>query len=254
MAHLRALAFGLCMAATFVFLVPLQWLARRLKWRVQDRIQTTFCRMMCTIIGIRVDARGVLQGAAPRFAVGNHVSWTDIIALSAVHPFVFLAKSEVARWPVLGALARLQGTIFVERANRRAIPLVNAALADRMRAGLDVVVFAEGTSSDGSSVLKFNSSHFALLCDLAKADEAPHPTLAPLAISYADRAGKLVDAGWYGDMTFLPHLWALMKRGDLTCRISFGAAVPVGGDRKALAAETEARVRDLLAAQTGRGA
>ncbi len=169
MPYLRALAFLLALTATLVFAAPLQWLARRFDWPLQHRIQMAFCRVMLAIIGIRVEAHGKIPGASPRFVVANHVSWTDILALASVQPLVFLAKKEVASWPVLGFLARLQGTVFVERENRRAIPLVNAALSEKMRGGNDVVVFAEGTSSDGTSVLKFNAAHFAMLADMQAA-------------------------------------------------------------------------------------
>ncbi|WP_400768189.1 lysophospholipid acyltransferase family protein [Methylosinus sporium] len=250
MPYLRALAFVLAMTGAFVVFVPIQWLARRRRWELRHNIQTGFCRVMCAIIGIDVRERGRLAGTSPRFVVANHVSWTDIIALASRYPLVFLAKSEVSSWPVLGFLARLQGTVFVERGNRRAIPIVNAALAERLRQGDDIVVFAEGTSSDGAGVLKFNASHFAMLSDLA-ATNAAAPTLAPAAILYTERKsapGGRLDVGWYGDMTFLPHLWSLMKRGGAKCHILWGEAVdPGSGDRKALAAATEARVRELLA-------
>lgn len=259
MPYLRAIAFALAMTGAFVFFVPVQWLARRRRWPLRHRIQTGFCRVMCAVIGIEVVEKGRLAGTSPRFVVANHVSWTDIIALASLYPLVFLAKAEVAGWPVLGFLARLQGTVFVERGNRRAIPLVNAALAERLRAGEDVVVFAEGTSSDGADVLKFNASHFAMLSELAAAtDESAGPTVAPAAIVYTKKdegpAARL-DVGWYGDMTFLPHLWTLMRRGGAKCHILWGEAVdPASGDRKALAARTEARVRDLLASGVAAGA
>ncbi|HEY8066217.1 MAG TPA: lysophospholipid acyltransferase family protein [Methylosinus sp.] len=251
MPYLRAIAFALAMTGAFVFFVPVQWLARRRRWELRHSIQTGFCRVMCAIIGIEVREQGRLAGSSPRFVVANHVSWTDIIVLASRYPLVFLAKSEVASWPVLGFLARLQGTIFVERGNRRSIPIVNAALAERLKRGEDIVVFAEGTSSDGAGVLKFNASHFAMLSELA-ATAAAAPTLAPAAILYTERKSALVggrfDVGWYGDMTFLPHLWSLMKRGGAKCHILWGEAVdPGSGDRKALAAATEAKVRDLLA-------
>ncbi|MBU3890772.1 1-acyl-sn-glycerol-3-phosphate acyltransferase [Methylosinus sporium] len=252
MPYLRAITFVLAMAGAFVVFVPIQWLARRRRWELRHRIQTGFCRVMCRIIGIEVRESGAPGGSSPRFVVANHVSWTDIIALASLYPLVFLAKAEVASWPVLGFLARLQGTVFVERGNRRAIPIVNAALAERLRAGDDVVVFAEGTSSDGAGVLKFNASHFAMLSGLAESNQdAAKPTLVPTAIVYTRRSstGERLDVGWYGDMTFLPHLWSLMKRGGAKCHILWGEAVdPSSGDRKALAAATEASVRELLAA------
>ena len=241
MQYLRALSFLLALTFALVFVAPLQALARRYDWPLRHRIQMAFCRVMLALIGIRVEAHGKIPGSIPRFVVANHVSWTDILALASLQPLVFLAKKEVASWPVLGFLARLQGTVFVERENRRAIPLVNEALSQKMREGNDVVVFAEGTSSDGSSVLKFNAAHFAMLADMRAAGKIF--TLAPVGVAYSQ------DVGWYGDMTFAPHLWSLMKHGGVVCHIFFGDAVETGGlDRKGLAAATEARVRDLLQA------
>lgn len=247
MPYLRAFAFVMAMTAAFVFVVPVQALARRRGWAIQHKIQTGFCRVICAIIGIKVAPTGALPRHAPRFVVANHVSWTDIIALASLHPFVFLAKSEVARWPALGLLARLQGTVFVARGARHDVARVNAALADVLRAGGDLVVFPEGTSSDGALVLPFRSAHFASLETLAAQGEAP--ALAPVAIFYSDGARR-IDVGWYGDMTFLPHLWGLMKRGDAACHILFGEEiVTTGKDRKTLAAETQERVRAMLGSQ-----
>ncbi len=249
MAYLRALAFALTLAAAFVFVVPVQALARRRGWPIQHAIQTRFCGAICAVIGIRVEAQGALPTDAPRFVVANHVSWTDIIALASLSPFVFLAKREVANWPVLGLLARLQGTVFVERGARQDVARVNDALADVMRAGGDLVVFPEGTSSDGADVLPFRSAHFAPLEAMAACGETP--ALAPVAIAYSDGARR-IDVGWYGDMTFLPHLWSLMKRGGARCQIIFGAPIETKGkDRKALAAEARAMVQELLALLDG---
>ncbi|MEF3367720.1 lysophospholipid acyltransferase family protein [Methylocystis sp. 9N] len=245
MPYFRALAFVVAMTAAFVFVVPVQALARRRGWPIQHKIQTGFCRVICAIIGVKVAPTGALPRHAPRLVVANHVSWTDIIALASLHPFVFLAKSEVARWPALGLLARLQGTVFVARGARHDVARVNAALADVLRAGGDLVVFPEGTSSDGAGVLPFRSAHFAALEAMAAQGEAP--ALAPVAIFYSDGVKK-IDVGWYGDMTFLPHLWSLMKRGGASCHILFGEEVAtMGKDRKTLATETRAHVQELLA-------
>jgi len=133
MPYLRALAFVAAMAAAFLVLVPVQALARRRGWAIQHAIQTSFCRIICATIGIRVETLGALPAAAPRFVVSNHVSWTDIVALASVAPLVFLAKSEVASWPVLGFLARLQGTVFVPRGSRKDIARVNEELSAALR-------------------------------------------------------------------------------------------------------------------------
>lgn len=253
MPYLRALAFLLAMSFFVILVAPVQALARRSNWPLQHFIQRFFCRTMLSVIGIETIPHGALGAAAPRFVVANHVSWTDILAIASLHPLTFLAKSEVAGWPVLGFLARLQGTVFVERANRQAIPKVNAALAQKLREGQDLVVFAEGTSSDGTKVLKFNASHFAMLHDLAQGPNALTAAVIPVAFAYAarknDGAGNF-DAGWYGDMSFVPHLWSLMRRGGARCHIFFGAPLDPTAfpDRKALAEAAQQSVQGLLEA------
>lgn len=240
MPYLRAFVFVVAMSVAVLFFVPLQALARQRGWAIQYAIQTGFCRVICAIIGIRVETQGRLPGSPPRFVVANHISWTDIIALASVAPFVFLAKSEVSTWPVLGLLARLQGTVFVTRSSRKDIPRVNAELCAVLNQGRDLVVFPEGTSSDGTSVLTFRPAHFEALQQYMAA-----VTIVPAAILYTDGVTS-VDVGWYGDMTFLPHLWSIMKRGGVTCLISFDeSGLAHRLNRKALAAEAEARVRGL---------
>jgi lyso-ornithine lipid O-acyltransferase len=240
MSYLRAFSFVVAMTLSFLFLVPLQALARHRGWAIQDAIQTGFCRVICAIIGIRVETLGRLSGVPPRYVVANHISWTDVIVLASVAPFVFLAKREVSTWPVLGLLARLQGTIFVTRGSGKDIPQVNAELCDVLSRGRDLVVFPEGTSSDGTSVFAFRPAHFEALRDFEGA-----VAVIPTALLYTDGV-KFIDVGWYGDMTFLPHLWSIMKRGGVTCSIIFDEAMSTNGeDRKTLAAKAEARVRGL---------
>jgi 1-acyl-sn-glycerol-3-phosphate acyltransferase len=255
MPYLRALAFVAAMAGFLILVAPVQFMARRYDWPLQHRIQLFFCRVICAVLGLRVTVHGRIPGDSPRFIVANHISWTDVIALASVHPLVFLAKKEVASWPVLGHLARLQGTIFVDRANRRAIPEVNAELAKRLRQGRDIVIFAEGTSSDGAKVLKFNASHFATLSDFTQNEASSLAvTVAPAALAYTRADAKYpsksshYDVGWYGDMAFVPHLWNLMRRGGARCHILFGESLAPAfcGDRKTLAQAAEARVRRLL--------
>ncbi len=261
MPYFRAFAFVSAMAFFVILVAPLQALARRRDWPLQYEIQKFFCRTMCRIIGIDVIPRGALSGAPPRFVVANHVSWTDILAIASLTPLLFLAKSEVATWPVLGFLARLQGTIFVERTHRQKIPSVNFALAEQLRAGRDIVVFAEGTSSSGAGVLKFNASHFAMLSDLARGPSALRATVVPAAFAYSPRGlengenAEALDVGWYGDMSFVPHLWSLMKRGGARCHVFFGDGLDPAAfhDRKELAAAAQNRVEGLLARSSAGG-
>ncbi|MBV8848872.1 MAG: 1-acyl-sn-glycerol-3-phosphate acyltransferase [Methylobacteriaceae bacterium] len=197
--------------------------------------------------------------------VPNHVSWTDVLVLGCRQsPLRFVAKSEVAGWPLFGAIARLTGTIFVERQRRRSILRVNAALCDRLAAGEDVVVFAEATTGNGSRLKRFNAPHFAALRDfLAAQPEVPCATVTPVGLAYVRRHGLPLgrlgrsEIAWYGDTALIPHLWMLVTRGGVDCDVSYGAPIRFerGSDRKAVARETEAAVRRLVVRSlTGRAA
>src|SRR4051794_32014688 len=170
MTYLRGALALLGFALLILVSIPLQWLAIRLNSRVQHRLPLLFCRMTCRLLGVRPRFHGRIAGPSPRMIVPNHVSWTDVLVLGCRHaPLRFVAKSEVAGWPLLGAIARLTGTIFVERQRRRSILRVNAALAGRLRAGEDIVVFAEATTGDGSRVKRFNAPLLAAARDFLRA-------------------------------------------------------------------------------------
>jgi 1-acyl-sn-glycerol-3-phosphate acyltransferase len=157
--------------ALLVFLtMPVQWLAIRGNWQLQRQLPLFFCRVTCRLFGIRARFYGRIAGPSPQMIVPNHVSWADVLVLGCRQaPLRFVAKSEVAGWPLFGAIARLTGTIFVERQRPRSILRVNAALCERLAEGEDVVVFAEATTSDGNRLKRFNASHFAAARDLLRA-------------------------------------------------------------------------------------
>lgn len=222
-----------------MFVAPAQAVLRRLDSPAASAVQLFFCRLVCAIVGIRIKQYGTKPETGSHLIVANHVSWTDVIALASVYPLTFLAKSEVSNWPLLGSLARVQGTLFVERGDRTQIASVNAALADILRDGSTLVVFPEGTSTHGVIEPKFHSSHF----QAATLAETP---ILPVSILYADETGQ-ADVGWYGDMTFLPHFWRLLKKNGFICDLSFGTPIEtMGKERKSLTAEAQDQVRALL--------
>ena len=162
--------------------------------------------------------------------VANHVSWSDILALASRETPCFVAKSEVAGWPLLGAFARVQDTIFVRRDSRADVPRVNAAMAGKMMAGEDVLLFGEGTSSDGGRRSFFQTLAF---CRRPRRVAAFSPgrggDVQPAAIVYTHAQGKALDAegrrrlAWFGDADLAPHIWLLLKSAPVDCVIRFGA-------------------------------
>ena len=235
----RAVLLSLVTGGSFLLLclgLPMAWLLRRrLHWR--DRVMHWWARASLSVLRVRVQQRGpVPRGGC--LLVGNHLSYLDVLVLASIRPLSFLAKSEVARWPVLGVMARIAGVRFIVRADRRDLPRVAAELAAELAAGHGVTFFPEGTSSDGAQVLPFRP---ALLASAAAEQRPVHW----VALGYATPAGSPPAAQsvcWWGDMTFLPHLAGLLRLPSVLATVDFGPAPIAGSDRKELARALQAAI------------
>lgn len=236
--------------------IPLQWLSIRLKLPSRRWIPVLYHRFLLRMIGTRIRVVGAVTATRPLILVSNHVSWLDIPVLGALAPLGFVAKSEVASWAGVGLLARLQRTVFVDRNSRSATGRVNREIAERLAEGDPVVLFAEGTSSDGNRVLPFRS---ALLGATRQAfGEGQPASVQPLAIAYVGFGGipmgrpRRPQVAWYGDMDLAPHLFALLRRGAVDVEVHVGAPVEAS-ERKAITLAAERASRAMLAgALTGR--
>jgi 1-acyl-sn-glycerol-3-phosphate acyltransferase len=256
MIYLRGALLLIALALVIIICVPLQWLAVRRNWRCRTRLPRLFCRIVCRLLGIRPGFHGRLMGRSPRIIVPNHVSWTDVLVLGCRQaPLRFVAKSEVADWPLFGAIARLTGTMFVERQRPRSILRVNASLCERLAEGEDVVIFAEATTSDGNRLRRFNAPHFAAASAFLRSrPEAGYVDIIPVGIALPRRHGVALGrlgrsrVAWYGDTELWPHLWDLVCHGGIDCEVTFGAPIRFhrDSDRKAVARQAEAAVRRLL--------
>jgi 1-acyl-sn-glycerol-3-phosphate acyltransferase len=253
-------AFCLTAVALMVLIgAPLQWVALRLAPGAARRLPMIFHRAVCAVIGLRVVVRGDLPAMRPLLLVSNHVSWLDIMVLGSLFPVSFVSKAEVENWPVFGTLAKLQRTIFVNRTRRTATATVNHAIATRMAEGDPVVLFAEGTTGDGTRVLPFRSSLLgAATSAIAGADAA---FAVPVSIAYARRDGlpleraARADVAWAGDTELVPHLDVVLRRGPIDCQVSIGLPMRLdaGADRKAAARDLQRAVRRMTSATlTGR--
>jgi 1-acyl-sn-glycerol-3-phosphate acyltransferase len=188
----------------------------------------------------------------------NHVSWLDILTIGSVMPLSFVAKAEVARWPLFGLFARLQRSVFVDRARRSDTGRVTGEMASRLAGGEAIVLFPEGTSSNGTHVLPFRSSLLGA-ARAALADAGAPVLVQPLAISVthidglpAGRAER-PRVAWYGDMEMLPHLLGVIASGPIDIELRWGEPVAFEAktDRKALARRLEGEVRRLMTAARG---
>jgi len=197
---------------------------------------------LCRILGVRVKASGVARAGATLF-VANHISWLDIFCIAAVCPTHFLAKQDVAAWPLLGWLCRRAGTAFIRRGGENGAAEAMEQLAWRLRQGQRVLVFPEGTSTAGETVRRFYPRLFqaALLarCPVqAIALRYPHPD----GINGINRAIPFV-----GDDELLPHLWRVLGEPATVAELHFGTVHnPPHVSRDALAQLTHSEVRRFV--------
>lgn len=209
-------------------------------------------RLACRVLGIRLDVRGRLARDKPLLIVANHTSYLDIEVLGALVRGSFVAKAEVASWPLFGILAKLQRTVFVDRRPTQAGKQKDA-ITQRLEKGERLILFPEGTTSDGNRVLPFKRALFAV----AQQEIRGKPlAVQPVSIAYAGFSNLPMDRhtrplfAWYGDMDLLPHVWRFLGAGTLTVIVQFHAPVTmadVGGDRRLLAAHCEQVVADGVA-------
>ncbi|GGB47892.1 1-acyl-sn-glycerol-3-phosphate acyltransferase [Roseibium aquae] len=252
MVQIKAVLIILALAGVSAVLIPIQWLAIKTGMPAQRLLPMVWHRIAAKLVGIRVRQVGAPASGRPLLIAANHTSWVDIPVLGSLLPLSFIAKSEVAGWPVFGLFAKLQRSVFVNRSKRSDTGRVNGEIASRMADGDAMVLFAEGTSNDGNTVLPFRS---ALLGAATKLDDAPFDTVVvqPLSIAYASLHGLPMGrqfrphVAWYGDMELAGHLWGVFREGAVDVVVTWGEPILVNGqaDRKALTRQLEQEVRAM---------
>jgi 1-acyl-sn-glycerol-3-phosphate acyltransferase len=197
-----------------------RWSARLLPW-----------------IGVRIECQGTPPDQG--LIVSNHLSYLDILVFSTVVPCAFVAKKEVKSWPGVGWIATLTGTVYIDRARRTETHSVQPKIAASLAAGVRLILFPEGTSSDGRQVLPFRSSLF----QPAVENRAP---ITAACISYEMGDGDpAIDVCYYGDMVLGPHAAKLFGKGAVKATVRFGEHARVFSDRKDAAREIYEEVSAL---------
>ncbi len=223
--------------------MPIQSALLRLPGRGKERFARLYWAGVARLIGLRITAIGrpASDQARPVIFIANHSSWLDIVALGATVPACFIAKSEIAGWPGIGLVAKLGRTVFVSR-NRGKTAAEADALAARLDAGDNLLLFPEGTTSDGARVLPFRSSFLNI------ASHPARPAVQPVTLVY-DRLDNLPVCrrnrpliSWYGDMEIASH-FASIGRHSLHATIIFDEKLMTPlPERKRLAALLEQRI------------
>ncbi|MFH1499662.1 MAG: lysophospholipid acyltransferase family protein [Verrucomicrobiota bacterium] len=220
---------GLLGAAFFAAAALLVCPRNRADARARAQWLQRLCARVLRVIGVRVRERG--QPVHGALIAANHLGYIDILVLSALTPVVFVAKREVRGWPLFGWFAARAGTRFIDRGKPGDVVRVGGELTALIADGLSVLVFLEGTSSDGRQVLPFKPS----LLEPAVRGGWP---VAAAALDYAVPPGRSVEneVAWWGDMTLPPHLANFLTLPWVEARVSWGEPRPADMNRKELAA------------------
>lgn len=198
-------------------------------------LQRRWSRELLAILGVRLRA-SARPPVATGLLVANHVSWLDIVAIHAIAPSAFVCKAEVARWPVLGWLVGRQGTVFLHRGSARAARRTLEVVRERLAAGERIVLFPEGTTSDGADVLDFRPALFQAAVDCGA-------LVQPLALSYSSPV-----AAFLGEQSLWQSLRAVASAKDLEIEVRICTPLASGRrDRRSLAAAARRAIQTRLA-------
>ena len=237
-----------------LLLGPYQALAHWTGWLDKYAAPRLWYRLAARLLRFRIHEFGKHEAARPLLIASNHVSWTDVVILGSIFKGSFIAKGEVGAWPLIGALARLQGTILVDRQNKRgSVNQVNG-LAKALGEGRALVLFAEGTTSDGTTILPFKSTLFGAAKAAVAESESGRILIQPVAIAYTRVGGLPMGrrlrglVAWTGDEALLPHLMTLLQLPPVDVEVHWGAPVVFepSSDRKMICREAERQVRGMF--------
>jgi 1-acyl-sn-glycerol-3-phosphate acyltransferase len=244
--------------AVFLLTVPamlLQAILILLPGRGPERFARLYWVGVRRVLGLRVTVIGNVPRGRPVLFVANHCSWIDIVALGSVLPGCFVSKADVAKWPLVGWVAKLGRTIFVSRAKATMVA-ERARMNARLATGDNIILFPEGTTSDGTRILAFQSGFLAI------ADAPARPVIQVVTIVYDALDGLPIRRSdrpiiaWYGDMTMAEHFPAIGRARSFHATIVLDPPIRHGefANRKILAGAIHARMdANAAALRQGRG-
>jgi 1-acyl-sn-glycerol-3-phosphate acyltransferase len=207
--------------------VPME---RRARWMHESGV------LVMRHLGIGLDVIG--EPPASGLLVANHLSYLDIVVFSAALPCYLVSKAEISGWPLFGVLARAGGTIFVDRSSRASAESVTDQIAERLKGTVPVLFFPEGTSTDGSALLKFHSRFYL------PAVNAGVPVTAAAVRYVAEDGSAEREICWFGDAAFLPHLWKVLGGPNLSVELQFGLPCRYA-DRRSAVQATYAEIEEM---------
>ncbi|HWV21557.1 MAG TPA: lysophospholipid acyltransferase family protein [Devosia sp.] len=252
----RSLFFIFLFLPFMLVVLPLQALILALKLPFWTVVPPLFHKMACLFLGLRVTVIGAPATGRPTLLTANHISWTDIVAIGSVTPVAFVAKSEVGKWPVVSALARLQKTIYVDRTRRAGTGRTAEAMGKHMANGSPVVLFAEGQSDIGTHVLPFRSALVGAAQHAMEAAGATEVNIQPLTVAYTRLEGLPISrnerslVAWIKSKSIKQNIVEILSgpRKDVTVAFGTPQVLAHGADRKMVTKAAEREVRAMLVA------
>jgi 1-acyl-sn-glycerol-3-phosphate acyltransferase len=235
----RAVALGLalfyCLIRSIIWrLSAPDTLERRAQWLHESGVFV----MNFLGVGLKVNGKPPKSG----LIVANHLSYLDVLVFGAVLPCYLVSKAEISRWPFFGVLARAGGTLFVDRSSRVSAETVQEQIAERLRGPVPVLFFPEGTSTDGTQLLRFHSRFYT-----PAVDAGIPVTTAAIRYLPGDNSPES-DLCWYGSAPFLPHIWKTLGAPGFSCELTF-AEPRFYTNRRTAADETYAEIEAMRAGQ-----
>jgi 1-acyl-sn-glycerol-3-phosphate acyltransferase len=236
---LRALRRAVALGLLLIFCLLRSWwmrlvgpdtLERRAQWN------HSCAQMVIAALGIRLKITGTPPDRG--LLVANHLSYLEVLIFGAALPCYLVSKAEIASWPFFGPLARAGGTLFVDRGSLASAEAVTREIAERLKGPVPVLFFPEGTSSDGSKLLRFHSRLFT------PAVEASIPVTAAAVRYVPDNGSAERNLCWFDDQEFLPHLWKLLGGPNFSAQIEFGEP-RIYTNRRTAANETYAEIQAM---------
>lgn len=218
------------------------WRFPRLSSTKKSQKIMAWAQELLALIAIKVDVKGTPPTGGPMLLMANHISWLDIALLLAACPCRFVAKSEIARWPVLGLLTRAAGTLFIARDSPRDALRVVHHMAEELNAGAVLAVFPEGTTSNGLQLLPFHANLF-------QAAVSAQVDVQPVALRFVDaHSGQPSLAPCYiDDDSLVESLWRTLKAPALLAKVHFlEPQIAAGRDRRTWAAAVREGIGDTL--------
>jgi 1-acyl-sn-glycerol-3-phosphate acyltransferase len=196
------------------------------RWKIISRVTRNFTYLLRTILNIKVIVVGN-EGLSERggyVIISNHVSYVDGIVLGSIFPIVFVSKKEVRSWPVIGQWNMLCGTIFINRQEKEKVPSLVAEMTQKLKQETNILLFPEGTSTNGEQMLPFQTAPLA-------APLRSRSIIVPVTLAYRSIEEQPVTVAnrdliyWYGDMEFLNHFWRLMSLRSIEVLVTIQPAI-----------------------------